>query len=179
VTTPPASPAGATTLLSWWRLLAFALLFFGLQWAYGQARGSTLERVVIEWGTVAPAVALLGTFWPELAARAIGPRIAAEGTSLNVLNGCEGTDVAFLLLAGMLLAPIGWRARLAGLAVGFVLVFALNQVRVLALFHALRADPLWFERLHGLVAPLLLVMALGLFFAGWIERYRQLPGAKA
>lgn len=149
-------------------LLVFAGLFFALQWAYGQARGSALERLVIEWGTVRPAAALLQAGWPELAVQARGSRLHSAAGSLNVLNGCEGTDVAFLMVVGMLIAPIAWRWRLVGMAVGLPLVFALNQLRVLALFHAFRLDPGWFEALHGLVAPLVLVAALLAFFMVWL-----------
>lgn len=160
-----------------WRIAAFAALFVALQWGYGRAGGSALERLVIEDLTVRPAVALLALGWPELAARAAGSRIVSPSASINVLNGCEGTDIAFLLVAGMVVAPLAWRWRVAGLLVGLPLVFALNQARVLALYHALRLDPSWFERLHGIVAPLVLVLAVGLFFFAWLERFAPGTGA--
>lgn len=152
------------------RVLAFAALFFALQWGYGQARGGTLERMIIEWGTVKPAVALLTWGWPELSVVERGSRLQSPYGSLNVLNGCEGTDVAFLVLVGMLLAPLRWRDRLSGMAIGLLLVFMLNQLRVLALFHAFRLDPAWFEALHALVAPLLMVIAVFTFFMAWMGR---------
>lgn len=160
-----------------WRIAAFAGLFVALQWSYGRAGGSALERLVIEDLTVRPAVAVLGLGWPELSARAAGSRIVSPAASINVLNGCEGTDIAFLLIAGMVVAPLAWRWRLAGLLAGLPLVFVLNQLRVLALFHALRTDPSWFERLHGIVAPLVLVLAVGLFFFFWLERFAPAAGA--
>lgn len=159
------------------RIAAFAALFVALQWAYGRAGGSALERLVIEDLTVRPAVMLLGMGWPELAVRGMGSRIVSPSASINVLNGCEGTDIAFLLIAGMVVAPLAWRWRLAGLLAGLPLVFVLNQLRVLALFHALRVDPAWFERLHGVVAPLVLVLAVGLFFFFWLERFAPAVGA--
>lgn len=160
-----------------WRIAVFAALFVALQWSYGRAGGSALERLVIEDLTVRPAVALLGLGWPELAVRGAGSRIVSPSASINVLNGCEGTDVAFLLIAGMVVAPLAWRWRVAGLLAGLPLVFVLNQLRVLALFHALRVDPSWFERLHGIVAPLVLVLAVGLFFFFWLERFAPAVGA--
>lgn len=160
-----------------WRIAIFAALFVALQWGYGRAGGSALERLVIEDLTVRPAVATLGVLWPELGARAAGSRIVSPSASINVLNGCEGTDIAFLLMAGMVVAPLAWRWRLLGLLAGLPLVFVLNQLRVLALFHALRVDPAWFDRLHSIVAPLLLVLAVGLFFMFWLERFA--PGVRA
>ena len=152
------------------RVLAFLVLFFALQAGYSGGRGGALERLVIDQATVRTAAALIDTLSPELQVRADGPRLRARGGGLNVLNGCEGTDVAFLLLAALVVAPLPWRRRLAGLALGLPLVFALNQLRVLALFYAFRSDRAWFDLLHGAVAPLLLVLAVGVFFIVWLNR---------
>lgn len=158
-----------------WRIAVFALVFLLLQTGYGAARGSWLERAVIDTATVRTAAALIGGYAPQIGARAEGPRLVAPGGSINVLNGCEGTDILFLLCAAMLAAPIAWRHRLLGLALGVPLVFVLNQARLLALFHAFRTDPEWFAWLHGSVGPLILVLAVGLFFAAWVRRWATEP----
>jgi exosortase family protein XrtM len=159
------------------RVLAFLGLFLALQAGYSSSRGGALERLVIDQATVRTAAALIDTLSPELQVRADGPRLRAPGGGLNVLNGCEGTDVAFLLVAAMAVAPLPWRRRVLGLALGLPLVFALNQLRVLALFYAFRSDRSWFELLHGAVAPLLLVLAVGLFFIVWLNRGAARPAA--
>ena len=174
-------PVGTATLpRGWaWRVAGFVAIFVALQWGYGASRGGKLEQLVIHEATVKTAVLLIGWITPEVGARADGPRIKAPGGGLNVLNGCEGTDVLFLLCAAMLVAPIAWRARLLGLAVGLPLVFALNQGRVLALFYAFRDDRALFDLLHGALAPLLLIVAVGAFFVLWMARHddgRAVPG---
>jgi exosortase family protein XrtM len=153
-----------------WRVLMFGAVFFALQTTYSAARGSAIERLVIDGATVHTAAALIGAAWPAVGVQAVGSRLVAPGGSINVLNGCEGTDVIFLLTAAMLVAPMGWRRRLLGLAVGLPLVFALNQLRLVALFHAFRYDKTLFSWVHGTIGPLLLVMAVGLFFAYWLAR---------
>ena len=70
----------------------------------------------------------------------------------------------FLLVAAMLVAPLRWRAKLRGIAIGIVLVWVLNQIRVVGLFYAYRKDPEWFALLHGTLTPLAMVIALALFF---------------
>ncbi|EHR69820.1 Transmembrane exosortase (Exosortase_EpsH) [Burkholderiales bacterium JOSHI_001] len=167
-----AAPAQAAVRPARWglRVLAFLVLFLALQAGYSSGRGGALERLVIDQATVRTAAALIDTLSPELQVRADGPRLRASGGGLNVLNGCEGTDVAFLLVAAMVVAPLSWRRRGAGLALGLPLVFALNQLRVLALFYAFRSDRTWFDLLHGAVGPLLLVLAVGLFFIVWLNR---------
>lgn len=160
-----------------WRVAFFLALFLALQTGYGSLRGGAVERAVIDIATVSTAAVLVNTLSPGIGVRAVGPRLAAEGGGLNILNGCEGTDVLFLLVAAMLLAPIAWRWRALGLLVGVPLVFVLNQVRVLVLFYAFRSDRELFELLHGAVAPLVLVLVVGTFFMLWLGRFA--PGGRA
>lgn len=159
------------------RLATFVAVFFGLQQAYALAAGTALERWVIEQATVQAGVDILNLLWPALDVHAAGSRLVSAQVRLNVLNGCEGTDLLFLLLAGIAVAPVSLRWRLFGLTTGLPLVFVLNQARLIALFHALRHDPGLFGLLHGTVAPLLLVGAIGLFFAWWLGRAPAQAGA--
>jgi len=154
-----------------WRVVVFVTLFAALQSAYSGARGGRLERAVIDVATVRTAAVLINTLSPEIGVRSEGPRLRAEGGGLNVLNGCEGIEAAFLLVAAMVVAPMAWRWRLLGLLAGLPLVFVLNQGRVLALFYAFRSDRALFDLLHGTLAPLLLIVAVGGFFTLWLTRF--------
>lgn len=162
------TPARSASRRGWWRLALFALAFAVMQGAYGRAAGTAVERFVVDRLTVGTAGRILGALDPATGVRANGSRLSAPGGGINVLNGCEGTDVAFLLTAALLAAPLTWARRAAGLMVGLVLLFALNQARLIALFYAFRLAPEWFDILHGLVAPLVLVTATGAFFAAWL-----------
>lgn len=149
----------------------FLVVFLVLQSAYGALRHTWVERLVIDTLTVQPAASLIRTLNPEIAVRADGTRLKAPGGGINILNGCEGTEVLFLLYAALAAAMIPWRARLAGLFAGTLLVYALNQARVLALFHAYRSDKALFDLLHGTLAPLVLIACVTLFFLYWLERH--------
>ena len=162
-----------------WRVVVlFAMVFIGLQWAWGEARGTAVERAVIDAATVGTAVAIINTLTPDVQASALGPRIKAPGGGINILNGCEGTEVLILLFAALIAYPLSWPTRAAGLFGGTVFVFAINQIRLLALFYSYQNDRALFDQLHGLVMPLALIVAtLGLFI--WIlyldERYGHTP----
>ncbi len=153
-----------------WRVAAvFLLTLVLLQYGWSSMRGSATERMVIDQATVGTAVVLIQQFTPEVGAQAKGPRIQAPGGGINVLNGCEGTEVLFLLWAALLAAPLSWRWRLQGALLGTAFVFLINQVRLLSLFYSFRDDRALFNLLHGLVAPGLLVAAT-LLFVMWIFR---------
>jgi exosortase/archaeosortase family protein len=143
----------------WLMVLIFLASVILLQWGWSQARGSMLERLVIDQATVSTAVALINQHTPEVHAHAVGPRIAAPGGGIHVQNGCDGVEVLVLILAALMAYPLTWRMRLVGMLGGVGLVFSLNQLRLLALFYSYRADKALFDQLHGLVAPLLLMAA--------------------
>lgn len=164
--------SGASSGL-WRALLVFALATVLFQQGWKQARGTQFERLVIHVATVQTSVALIRQLTPAIDAQAQGSRIRAPGGGINIINGCEGTDALFLLLAAMLAHRATWRQRLWGMVVGTLAVFALNQLRVLALFYSFRSDRALFDQLHGLVTPLLLICAAMALFAVWADWVRR------
>jgi exosortase/archaeosortase family protein len=151
----PFKPRHARPLLA--PLGMFLLCFFALQFGWNQARGTRLEHWVIDCATVRTSAALIELLTPQAAAKASGASIVAPGGGINVRNGCEGTEVLFLLLAALLAYPGSWRLRVAGALAGTVYVFLINQLRLLALFYCFRNDPALFDSLHGAIAPLVLI----------------------
>lgn len=156
-----------------WRMFGFLLAFGVLQGLYTAGRGGWVERLVIDQITVKPAAWLISLVDSQILVRANGRELSAPGGGIVVLNGCEGTEVLFLLIAAMLTAPLTLRARLAGMLVGAAVVYILNQARVISLFYAFRADKALFEVMHGIVAPMLLIVAAAAFFVLWLQRHSQ------
>lgn len=157
------------------RAIAFLLVFMAAQAAWEWARGTWIERLWIHDLTVRSATQLINLITPDVQAVAQQARIVAPGGGLNVLFGCEGTDVVFLLAAAFAAAPLPIRMRLWGLLSGLAFVFVLNQLRIVGLFYAFRADRALFELAHGMAAPLLMVVLCGLFFRFWLARAAPRP----
>lgn len=149
------------------QIALFLAAFAVMQWGWTQARGTAVERAMIDTLTVTPAVSVINALTPDVRATADGSRIRAPGGGINILNGCEGTGVMFLLVAAFMVARLPWRTRLTGVLAGLVMVMVLNQARVLALFYSFRGDKALFNLLHGLIAPLALVIVTTVFFFLW------------
>ncbi|MDL2337719.1 MAG: archaeosortase/exosortase family protein [Pseudomonadota bacterium] len=156
------------------RALAFVLVFMALQAGWEAARGSWVERLWVNELTVRSAAAAIDLLTPEVNAVPQGSRIVAPGGGLNVLFGCEGTDVVFMLAAAFAVFPMPVRMRVLGLLTGWIWVFVLNQVRIAALFYSFRADRGLFDLLHTTAAPLVMIASTGLFFHLWL-RHAQPP----
>ena len=142
-------------------------LYAVLQAGWSMARDTQVERVVIHDLTVGTAVVLINGLTPAVQAQGIGSRIGAEGGGINIRNGCEGTEIWFLLVAAMLVVDASWRGKFIGVLAGAAFVFVLNQARVLGLFYSLRHGPGLFDALHTFIAPLAMVAGSLLLFVAW------------
>ena len=156
----------------WASLVIFVGTFFVLQWAWTHARDTWIERIVIHEATVKPAARLVRMLTPAVDARAVAASIKAPGGGLNILNGCEGTEVMFLLIAAFMAVRMGGWHKLIGLGLGLILVFALNQARILTLFYAFRNERSLFDMLHTTILPAVLVSAVVLYFYVVLHRGR-------
>ena len=150
------------------RAAGFLLLFCVLQLGWEGLRGGAIEYWTIHHATVRPAAFLVNLLTPDVHARAVDFSLRAPGGGLNILNGCEGMEALFLLLAAFVVAPLSWHARLYGILFGVVVVFTINQARILALFYAFRREPALFDPLHALVAPIAVVLLVSAYFYSWL-----------
>jgi exosortase/archaeosortase family protein len=148
------------------RALAFLALFAALDLAYLAFKEPWLKPVAIDLLTVRPAA------WLADAALAVPVHadrhlLIAGGWRISVLNGCEGVDAMLLLLAAIAVAPAGWRDKLWGAGLGLPLVYLANQARIVALVWARLDAPAAFAVGHGLLGPLAVTVAAGLYFLWW------------
>lgn len=160
------------------RIVVFLGCYIVLQALYARCIGTAVERFFLEILGSRPAAMLIDLLQPALDVRVRGSRVTAPGGGINIGNGCEGTDLYFLLFAAFAAVSLSWRTRVIGLGMGLALAFVLNQARIVALFHAYRMDPAWFNLLHTTVAPVVLVVAIALYFHAWL-RHCQRPAAIA
>jgi exosortase/archaeosortase family protein len=172
----PRSPVLNSALRIALFLATFAML--QLLWTWG--RGGWLEHLWTEDLTVRGAIAALSVISPGIHATASGSRIVAAGGGLNILQGCAGIEVVFMLIAAFAAfaafrAPL--RVRLLGIGAGIVFIFVLNELRILALFYAFRSNRQVFDFLHTTGAPLVLVALTGLYFQAWVWRAKRLEEA--
>lgn len=155
------------------QVLIFLVVFMLLQVLWSLVRPTDFGLWFIEGLTIHTSTGLINIFTPQVHALAQGTHIASSGGSINVLNGCEGIEVMFMFIAAMLAAPLTWPSKLLGILAGVSYVFAMNQIRLVAMFYAIRTNRQLFETVHGLIGPILLVAITGLFFAYWLSKFAR------
>ena len=151
------------------RAVLFAVAFVLLQLGWQGLRGTAVERVVVQELTVRSSVLLVNALTPHVDARADGITVRARGGSLRIENGCEGMEVWFLLFAAFLVTPLSWKSRCGGFLLGTVVAFAVNQLRILALFYANRDDHALFDLLHATVTPIAVILLVAGYFYVWLN----------
>jgi len=172
----PTNSRSATSLIV--KIAVFLLIFLFLQWVWALERNSPFGHAVIESLTVNSAVNLINLISANVIASAHGTHITAVGGGINVLSGCDGLEVMFLLIAAISISPLSWFAKLTGVLSGLIFVFFLNQLRLVTIFFAVRQNKQLFELMHGLIAPIILVALTGLFLSFWLSIYGQLDASK-
>jgi len=148
-------------------VVLFLAIFGALDYGYYLTRGTVVEHLLIDTLTVRPAAAVINAVVPAASARASGNSLFTQFGSVNILEGCEGSDGMFLLIAAVLPFPARRLSKLIGVIGGVSLMYAMNQLRILALLLTLHWHPDWFASLHGLIAPTCIVVAGCIFFFAW------------
>lgn len=160
----PESTATAFTARFPVLFLGTAMVLMGLYYSLPTA---FIENGIVRFFAVIPGGVLLDWLTPGFSVTTTGTRILSPLANLNVLKGCEGTETLLLLYSalvalGRTLKTTAWRLLMAT-----VLVFVLNQVRIVSLFFVAAYHKPYFELVHGFVAPLLMVAIVAAFFLYW------------
>lgn len=167
---PVFSRAPAASLWPLIRMVGlFALIFFVLQLGYQSARGTVVERIVIDVITIKPSVQIINWLAPGEQVRSSGSQLTSSTTRISVLNGCEGTEALFLIIAAILARRSGLTHTLVGLVLGTILIYSLNQLRIVGLYFALRQEPALFSALHGYIYPTSIIALGSLYVMGWMQ----------
>lgn len=153
--------------------LQFPVIFLGclsiLMVLYYALPGFLIESVLVRFFAVVPGAHLLDWLTPHHPVAADHTRIVSPLARLNVLKGCEGIEALLILYAALLAAMRPIIKTFWGLLLGTLLVFLLNQLRIVALFFIAAYDKSLFEPVHGFVAPILIIAAAGGFFLLWLN----------
>lgn len=165
---PDTNLATHTHLQLRWRLIAgFLLLYLLLQWGYAQTQGTLVEQWLIDKSTVQTSAFLINFLQGNELVQAQTHRLISPQVRISVLHGCEGIETMLLLIAAILVFTAPWRAKVLGIVLGIAIIFALNQMRIVALYFTALRHPEWFSALHGYIGPAIIIVLTGLYLWHW------------
>jgi exosortase family protein XrtM len=164
-TTPPSRAPGR--FRAGWFLVLFVAVYAALHAAYFRVPDAVLREVVHFYGIVWPGAAVIQLASPGEQVVAVQGTLRSPKATLNIVRGCDGAGVAFLMVAAVVAFAGGWKRKLLGVAAALLLTYLLNQVRVVVLYFvaAYRYD--WFNPLHNYLIPTFIIVVCCIFFAWW------------
>ena len=147
--------------------LVLLVLWYGAcDWVYRQVPDSLLAEFVYPWGINQIAADIINAISHDAQASVDGHRLISPRATLEVVRGCDGSGLLFLLSAAILAFSSSWRPKLWGLLAAAALVYVANELRVISLYFVLVNRPAWFMPLHVSVFPLA-ILALGAMLYLW------------
>lgn len=99
-------------------------------------------------------------------------RDAESGFAVAIEAGCNGVEALIILFAAIFAFPASLRHKLAGFAIGFVAIQALNLVRIISLFYLGQWNMTWFEWFHLYLWQALIILDALVVWLVWL---RTLP----
>ena len=167
---PPEDPKRAARRRSILFVVRFAVLL--AVFAFLVAWRPVNDRVIVPFtaGVAHVSAAVLNALSEKVSVS--GTEIRAAGFSVDIENGCNGIETALLFCSAVLAFPSSWRARISGLALGFLAIQLLNLVRVVTLFWIGHHRPALFSAAHTVLWQSAVVIAGVLLFLLWASRQK-------
>jgi exosortase H (IPTLxxWG-CTERM-specific) len=100
-----------------------------------------------------------------------GTMITSSEFGVNIVDLCSGVGVTAIFFAAVLGFPATWKNRLAGLIVGYLVVFLINLTRIVALFLIGQNRPGQFDDAHYYYSQAFVMFASIGAWLFWVSLY--------
>ena len=121
-------------------------------------------------GLVEISAMVIRLFGGSAAAHQVVLQNPSNGFAMEVLDGCNGDDVAVLLWAAILAYPASWRQKGKGLVFGTATIYVINFLRIISLFYLGQYNRQWFDFAHLYVWESVVVLLTLTIFWTWVRR---------
>ena len=150
------------------RFIVIASILYGVfHFAYHKIPDDYLRNTIYPNVIGYLAADIIHLISPEKRVRVQNNSIIAKGVKLNIVRGCDGSGVLFMLTAAILGFGASLRHTLVGLVLGGLTVYIINQIRIVGLFYVVDYNRDWFQPVHTYYAPTLIIFLVSLFFLVW------------
>ena len=123
----------------------------------------------------AVSASLVLLFDANVVSEGIVLRDVTNGFAVAIQAGCNGVEATIVLVAAMLAFPSPWKHKLWGILIGFLLVQALNLIRIISLFYIGQWSMKVFEWAHLYIWQALIMLDVLIIFLIWL-RFLPKPG---
>lgn len=148
-------------------VLAFVIVYGLLHSVYFKIPDEFLHTFVYYHGIVAPGADIIRIAAPQEGVRGFENLLSSPRASLEVVRGCDGAGMVFLLIAAILAFSATLRRKLLGILGAVLLIYLLNLLRIVGLYFVAAYRQEWFLPLHVYFVPTFLIVVSCIYFAFW------------
>jgi exosortase/archaeosortase family protein len=129
----------------------------------------TISPFLTEKLTAAVSAHILNLLMPGEHALSVGSQITGT-VSLRIAIGCDGVEGLIPIIAALCAFPMPQLRKWLGIAIGTMVVYVANLLRVLALYYSLKSYPGAFSFLHMYAGQAYIIFIGFLFILTWLGR---------
>lgn len=144
-----------------------AIIYGALHWGYHNVPDDYLKKTVYPNVIGYAAGKTINVLTPDRYVKVEDNRIISKKAVLQIVRGCDGSGVWFMLIAAVLGFGARFKETLVGLILGSLVVYVVNQVRIVGLYYVVEHNRMWFPAVHTYYAPTLIVFIIAIFFLLW------------
>jgi exosortase family protein XrtM len=149
------------------RFILFVGCYVLLNYGYFKIPDALFINVIHHYGVVTICVDLINMLAPMEKVLAEQSHLISANADLEIVRGCDGAGVLFLLVAAIVAFPSKFKQKVIGLLLGIVFIYLLNLLRIGILYFVMAYHPYWLELIHVYLAPTLMVILACAYFALW------------
>jgi exosortase family protein XrtM len=151
----------------WLQFMVFIGCYLLLNYGYFKIPDDLFMNVIYYHGVVSICADLINLLAPLEHVLAQQNHLLSAKANLEIVRGCDGAGVLFLVVSAIVAFPSTGRRKLIGLLLGIGLIYLLNLLRISILYFVIAYRPDWFQLLHVYLAPTLMVLVGCCYFAWW------------
>jgi archaeosortase B (VPXXXP-CTERM-specific) len=96
--------------------------------------------------------------------------VSSSGFTMGIIEACTGIVPMLLFILAVLAYPSSVKQKVTGIAIGIVIIFAVNIIRTSTLFAVGTHFPDYFENAHYLIWQSLMIVVSILLWLLWASR---------
>lgn len=149
------------------RFILFIACYVLFDYGYFKIPIDTFINIIYFHGVVTVCADAINFITPLEQVFATGNHLLSSAADLEIIRGCDGAGVFFLLFSAILVFPAKFRTKLTGLVLGCILIYGCNLIRIIGLYFVVAHNPSLFSLVHSYIAPTLMVLVACGYFAYW------------
>ena len=151
----------------WFRLMLFVGFYVLLDYCYFKIPIDLFVNVIYYHGVVVICADVINMIAPHEQVLPQLNHLLSVNTDLEIVRGCDGAGMLFLVASAILVFPSKLSQKLKGLVLGIGLIYMVNLWRIILLYFVIAHHSDWFQLIHIYLAPTFMVIVGCTYFAWW------------